>query len=1120
MAVAAFECVLDQIRRLADPIASGASDAELLTAYVERRDDAAFAALVERHGPLVFAVCRRAVGDTHLAEDCFQSTFLALARQAHGLHRQSSLAGWLFVVALRIAQKARHRARRHAELPAGPSRLSDPLEQLTAKELCEVLDEELARLPARHREPVLLCCVQGLTRDEAARRLGWSVNSLRGRLERGRAILRKRLQRRGLELPTAIAAALLIGSAGDALPPTTVQATMRAVKPSPVVPSRFGSPRRGVSAKTFAAGTALLAATITGVALWCVALQSVADGESHEAIVQESEPREQVPAPMAVANKDPQGDPLPDGAVARIGSLRLRHAGLGHFVFLADGKTVVSIGRDRFLRFWDIQSGRQVRSVKLQGENRTGWGGILSRDGKTIAASEAGRIVVWDVESGKQLRSLVGTMGNYPFLLLSPDSKTLAQGSWQSRVTLWDLQTGKERTIEMPKRKIGTDSTFHARFSPDSKRLVVGGGWDEPLLVYDMTTGNELHRFQCFANTSCFSPDGKRLAVACMKTDKDERRRCLRLFDMEDWHEIAQFEMETEYYYYSLTFSPDGKTIACGFSDDSCLLDSSTGRVLMRLTGRPMSLTFSADGRYLAGGTGQRIRLWDMAAKKEIHAQSGDLGPTLAAAVSPDGRLLATADWIDHAVDLWDTANGRHLRQMPLRRERQSVRNLTFSPDGQTLSAAEFQGFIHFWDVATGVEKQAAQLEEPGRPKDNYVYYFHLHVSDDRKHVSTLERRYDGPGPGSECTRLVYWDTATGKPLTLQTLPANARNCAWRSDGRLVALALKDGLTLIDVESGERLFRASGASDGPVAASPDFRLIAARRATGSGKNSDAMITVWESVTGNEVATVAAGQVKQFALTADNRFLVTCDAAYLRLFDLTTAKERRRWPLPIEMRDSWGGIYVTSLVLTPDGRRAITALADGTGLIWDLSSTMSVSPQTTKAVGEDTLLQCWNDLAGDDASRAYATIWKLTEGPPDGALAFFAQRLKPTIRVDAKEVAKLIVELNDDSFEVRENASKALEKLGSAIEPLLRQALEKNPSPETKRRLEALLARPATRVASTESRRRLRAMEVLERLGSKSAQDLLSELANGATDSVEAREARASLARLSRHGTTR
>jgi RNA polymerase sigma factor (sigma-70 family) len=1111
MAATDFHSVLDQIRRLADPVVSGSSDAELLTAYVKQRDDAAFAALVERHGPFVLAVCRRAVGDTHLAEDCFQSAFLALSRQAPELHCQASLAGWLFVVALRIAHKARHRARRQSELHSGPARQSGPLEELTAKELCEVLDKELANLPASYREPVLLCCVQGLTRDEAARRLGWSVNSLRGRLDRGRAILRKRLQKRGLDLPTAIAAALLIGSAGNALSPTTVQAIVHAVRSSPAVP-RFGNPRRGLSVTAFAAGTALLAVTVTGVVIWS-AVFAGSDRESREAIVEESEPQNPVSA-AAVADNDRQDDPLPNGAVARMGSSRLRHAGLADFAFLADGKTIVSIGGDRVLRFWDIQTGRQVRSAKLEGKNRTGWGGQLSQDGKMLAASEAGRIVVWDAESGKQLRSLAGVTGNYPFLLLSPDSKTIAQGSWQSRVMLSDLQTGTQRMIDLPKRKIGTDSTYHARFSPDSRRLVVGGGWDEPLLVYDLATGEELHRFHCFANTSCFSRDGKRLAVACMRTDKDERRRCLRLFDMEDWHEIAQFELETTYYYYSLNFSPDGKTIACGFSDDSCVLDSSTGRILLRLTGRPVKLTFSADGRYLAGSTGQRIRLWELAAKKEIHAQSGDLGSILAAEVSPDGRILATAEWLDHAVSLWDAANGRLLRQLPLRGEQQYVRNLTFSPDGQTLCAGQYRGFMQIWDVTTGVEKKAVQLEEPGRPKDNYVYYYHVHVADDRKHISTLEQRYDGPQ--GQCTRLGFWDFTTGKPLTVHTLPANARNCAWRADGRLVALALKDGLTLVDVESGEHVFRATGTAEGSVAASLDFRLIAARR----GAASDAMVTVWESLSGKEVATVPVGQVKHFALTSDNRSLVTCDAGNLRLFDLATSKERRRWPLPIEMRDSRGGIYVTTLSLTPDGRRAITALADGTGLVWDLSPAKSSSPEAAQAIGEDELLRRWDDLAGDDASRAYAAIWKLTDAPADNIVAFLGQRLKPRIRVDAKEVATLIVDLEDDSFEVREKASKALEELGNAIEPAILRELDKKPPTETKRRLEALLARPATRVVSGENLRRLRAIELLEQLGSKAAQDLLTEVARGATDRVEGREARASLARLRRRAATR
>jgi RNA polymerase sigma factor (sigma-70 family) len=223
--------VVEQLYRLAQPAPEAAPDTVLLARFVRSRDEAAFAALVARHGPMVLRVCRRALGDPHAAEDAFQATFLVLARRAGAIRRRASLAAWLHGVAYRVSHKARAaRGRcvggdRAAENALDPR--PDPLAELSARELLRAIDEEVARLPEAYRQVVILCCLEGHSQEEAARLLGWTPGSVKGRLERGRARLHARLKRRGLTLTAALAAANVARGAGT-MPVALATTTSRA----------------------------------------------------------------------------------------------------------------------------------------------------------------------------------------------------------------------------------------------------------------------------------------------------------------------------------------------------------------------------------------------------------------------------------------------------------------------------------------------------------------------------------------------------------------------------------------------------------------------------------------------------------------------------------------------------------------------------------------------------------------------------------------------------------------------------------------------------------------------------------------------------------------------------
>jgi RNA polymerase sigma factor (sigma-70 family) len=208
-------------------------DRELLERFVAQKDEAAFAVLVERHGPLVLGVCRRLLGSAHDAEDACQATFLVLAQKAGSIRKTTALPSWLHGVASRVAAHLkRERLRRgRREQQAPEPAVADPAAEVSWREVQTVLDEELERLPESLRAPLILCYLNGLTRDVAAAQLGLSVACLHGRLERGRKALCERLTRRGVALSAAlVGAALGEGVARAALPPTTVLHTARAAR--------------------------------------------------------------------------------------------------------------------------------------------------------------------------------------------------------------------------------------------------------------------------------------------------------------------------------------------------------------------------------------------------------------------------------------------------------------------------------------------------------------------------------------------------------------------------------------------------------------------------------------------------------------------------------------------------------------------------------------------------------------------------------------------------------------------------------------------------------------------------------------------------------------------------
>lgn len=287
MAEISLTVLVQRLRLLAADRREDHPDEELLRRYVESRDALAFEVLVWRHAPVVLGACRRLLHHAHDVEDVFQATFLALARQAPAIRLERSLSGWLHTVACRLAQKLRARkAECHsANLADVPART---IEGADTRELRDVLDEEVNRLPPHYRQAFVLCHLEGLTNAEAARELGCAKGTIDSRLAWARKRLQSRLTHRGIGLSAVLAATGTQNSSGSIAASPTIELVQRTighlqqVQPglgvvhlgNPTVESLLGETMSGASSRWLAATGVLALALVVGGLNWATSATS------------------------------------------------------------------------------------------------------------------------------------------------------------------------------------------------------------------------------------------------------------------------------------------------------------------------------------------------------------------------------------------------------------------------------------------------------------------------------------------------------------------------------------------------------------------------------------------------------------------------------------------------------------------------------------------------------------------------------------------------------------------------------------------------------------------------------------------------------------------------------
>jgi RNA polymerase sigma factor (sigma-70 family) len=521
--------------------ADALTDRQLLDRFAQRRDESAFAALVERHGPLVFGVCRRVLRHQQDAEDAFQATFHVLARRAGHVGWRDSVANWLYEVALRVSRKARVNAGRrqlHERSTGAAEPAATPQEAW--HELKPLLDEELARLPRKFRQPLVLCYLEGKTRDEASQDLGWSLGTVKGRLERGRDMLRDRLEKRGLALSAAIFGVALGESTASAAVPGTL-ATLT------VQESISGTAHESVEVLAQGVIRAMLRTRIKTALVLGLATLAIGCGIAWATLHSSAT----APASTAPAGEQPAN-------VVRDASLQLAYV---KWVSLPTPQPQPPGRPPTIEENWLMDpDGRNPRAMP-------GWPNprfpVIGPDGRHLAVVKDRQVYTASLD-GKDQQQISRHAGTFDNLTWSPDGKVLAYLA-DGKVHLLNVATREDTQLPLDKVSGGL------AISPDGKRLAytryLGERSRHELYVATIDGQHEKQLTSVktlSAHDPMFTPDGKIIFVAT-RTDVGEFVFFTQLYridvDGQDQQEV--FSSTTNKFWPSL--SPDGKQVAyCG----------------------------------------------------------------------------------------------------------------------------------------------------------------------------------------------------------------------------------------------------------------------------------------------------------------------------------------------------------------------------------------------------------------------------------------------------------------------------------------------------------------------------------------------------------------------------
>jgi WD40 repeat protein len=821
---------------------------------------------------------------------------------------------------------------------------------------------------------------------------------------------------------------------------------------------------------------------------------------------------------------DRDGEPLPEEALTRLGTTRLRHGGtVGFLQFTPDGKTLVSQGATDGTRIWDVATGRQRHHILNDPPTEPNNGAALSPDGKTLALVGQSGIRLYEVATATLIRTVNSEHSELP--VFSPDGRILAARSGPSskQVELWDTATGRRiRSWTVDKGLIAC-----LVFTEGGKTLITAGRntiqhptpKDQQMQFWDVASGTlrqQVDLGMTNPQKMALSPDGTLLAGICYGPEVHER--FIRLWDAASGKEVRKIigipKEDLLGHWVSFTalaFAPDGNTLYAGGMDFSLIVwDPLTGKEIRRVgnnVGAPHSLAFAPDGKTLAVPFSSLIHLIDSVTGKERFPEVGHSVRVNSGEIAGDGRTVVTADYA--RIILWDLATGRERGRIDS--PQSSFVTFQLLEEGRKLVRLQYDYktrrnlVVQMHEPATG--KVLRNLECPPAPKGFGGF---LGVSPDLKTLALY----------ADDTTLVLTDFATGKSRTLAGNGPLLHGAAFTSDGRtLVTWSFDYRVRLWDVATGRKreefvIPDDSSLHGGPVdvrgfdsgfraGISPDGKTL-----VGYGRWNRCM-EFYDLTTGEQILKTDKLPEPNItsAFSPDGKTLAWGGGyeGIVHLVELATGRERHQFV------GRKGG--VSSLGFSPDGTMLLSCHEDTTSVVWDLTGRLHARAVGSKPLTPAELDVLWSDLAGDDAPRAYRAVRTLAVSAE--AVPYLRTRLVPVRPADEKRLARLIANLDSDTFAVRESASETLADLDESARGFCRKALADTSSQEVRRRLEVLRKAQdhAWRIPSSDRLRSLRAIEALERAGTPAALQLLEGLAGGAPEARLTEEAKATLGRM-------